>query len=622
MNLNYNLNTTNPLIASLREKLNLTPQKLFQLQTFDPTLITSPLEMRDAEKWIDLLYQLKDTIIGIIPDYDADGILSGSLLYGSLYELGFTDVTLYPPRIDTGYGMSKKSVIELLELNPNITTILTTDNGIAAFDGITYAKELGLKVLVSDHHLGPDPEPPFDVAVNPNRHNDPSTYKGNAGTAVIWKMMVYYALKYYPEKMQAIYDLYPLAGTSLIADVMPMTLENRTLVDMAVKSMRDKVGLYQKSIGHHPKYSRIFEGLTQLWNVFDLNGKLKYGIDEGFLGFSLAPLLNSPRRMFGTSELGFQVFIDMGQDMPPFETATELFNVNETRKTVVNKIATSVIDQIKQKLTSAPPCIVVAVDAKPGIAGLIAGNIQNKFRVPTIVFSNEFFSGTGEIMTQDTLSKSTKVSMAASARSPEGLNIKDALDEINKTSPELLLSYGGHAGAAGVHIKCENLDKFVDACEVVFARIASETNYNVSEIEENELQEGYIFTLHPETSRGKYTFNLNEIHIDQLIELSKFVTSLKPFGNGFPEPVFRIELSKQDFTSGRITLAPIGKNNKKHAKLELPKIKAIFWNIKQETINQLYQDDYQYAYLTGKLATNSFRGVESMQLTVDNIFTE
>ena len=190
---NYMLNSDNPLINALREQLGLDSKTLYDLQTFDPSKITSPLEMKDAQKWVDVLHTRKGTPIGIIPDYDADGVLSGSLLYGALYELGFDDVTLYPPRIDTGYGMSKQSVEELMELNPNIQTILTTDNGIAAFEGVAYAKELGLTVLVSDHHLGSEEEPVFDVAVNPNRHADPSTFKGGAGTVVIWKLMTLYA---------------------------------------------------------------------------------------------------------------------------------------------------------------------------------------------------------------------------------------------------------------------------------------------------------------------------------------------------------------------------------------------------------------------------------------------
>lgn len=615
---NFMLNSDNPLINALREQLQLDSKTLYELQTFDPGKITSPLEMKDAKLWIDVLHSRKGSTIGIIPDYDADGVLSGSLLYAALYELGFDDVTLYPPRIDTGYGMSKQSVEELMELNPNIQTIITTDNGIAAFEGIAYAKSLGLSVLVSDHHLGSEEEPVFDVAVNPNRHNDPSTFKGGAGTVVIWKLMTLYAATYAPEKTSAIYNLFPLAGLSIVADVMPMEAENRTIVHMTVQAFQNKVLMYQAGVGHHPKYRRIFEGLVELWELFEEKGNLKYGIDEGLFGFTLVPMLNSPRRMIGSSRLGFEMFIDFDDSPAPEETAKSLLELNQKRKDTINAISTDVIAKLAQRYENhTPASIVVAVDAKPGIAGLISSKITDRFGVPSLVFATEFFGGTGELMTQERLIESGHEAMSASARSPEGFNIKTALDAVNESVPNILLSYGGHAGAAGARIKCSGFDTFVQTTEAIFGQIAAEIDFNPEEKQRRAIGTSFLFTEPGHYSRSQYQFSQSEVTVDQLIELTKFVKGLKPFGQGFKEPTFTVAINPET-----TELKPLGKAKKgiepKHAKVQLDKMSVIFWNVSDE-IKRHFEDVDKTIYVTGNFNINSFNGIDSIQLIANKV---
>lgn len=610
---NHMLNTDNILIATLRKKLDLTSEKLYQLQSYSPNNITSPLEMKDTQNWVDLLYAHRFDPIGIIPDYDADGVLSGSLLYGALFELGFTDVTIYTPRITTGYGMSETSVKELLELNPNIATILTTDNGIAAFEGIAYAKNLGKTVLVSDHHLGNQKEPNFDSAVNPNRYNDPSTFKGGAGTVVIWKLMVWYAACYAPDKMAAIYNLFPFAGISNIADVMPITDENRTLVKMTVKAFSQKINMHQAKLGHHPKYERLFDGLLELWGLFNENGKLKYGVNEDLFGFSLVPMLNSPRRMTGSSKLGFEMFIDFDESPTPLETAHALDSLNQLRKNTVNEIAACVIDTLlaHYQASNIPACITVAVDTKPGIAGLISSQITNQFGVPSLVFAKEFNIKPGEILTQTDLDSIAPTGMAASARSPEAFNIKTALDAVDTASPGLLDSYGGHAGAAGAHINSMNFEKFVLATETVFAQVAAQIEFDPKQIESHNIGKSFLFTPKGHYSRSTYQFEQDAVSVESLVELTKFVDSLRPFGQGFKEPQFTVAI---DTTCVKPT--PLGKaqvnGHPKHIKFQLTNMSVIYWNVSQTDLERFETADL--IYVTGKFSINSFNGNDSIQL--------
>ena len=610
---NHMLNTDNILIATLRKKLDLTSEKLYQLQSYSPNNITSPLEMKDTQNWVDLLYAHRFDPIGIIPDYDADGVLSGSLLYGALFELGFTDVTIYTPRITTGYGMSETSVKELLDLNPNIATILTTDNGIAAFEGIAYAKKLGKTVLVSDHHLGNQKEPNFDSAVNPNRYNDPSTFKGGAGTVIIWKLMVWYAACYVPDKMAAIYNLFPFAGISNIADVMPITDENRTLVKMTVKAFSQKINMHQAKLGHHPKYERLFDGLIELWGLFNENGKLKYGVNEDLFGFSLVPMLNSPRRMTGSSKLGFEMFIDFDESPTPLETAHALDNLNQLRKNTVNEIAACVIDTLlaRYQASNIPACITVAVDTKPGIAGLISSQITNQFGVPSLVFAKEFNIKPGEILTQADLNSIAPTGMAASARSPEAFNIKTALDAVDTASPGLLDSYGGHAGAAGAHINSTNFEKFVLATETVFAQVAAQIEFDPKQIESRSIGKSFLFTPKGHYSRSTYQFEQDAVSVESLVELTKFVDSLRPFGQGFKEPQFTVAI---DTTSVKPT--PLGKaqvnGHPKHVKFQLTNMSVIYWNVSQTDLERFEAADL--IYVTGKFSINSFNGNDSIQL--------
>lgn len=615
---NFMLNSDNPLINALREQLGLDSQTLYDLQTFDPRKITSPLEMKDAQRWVDVLHTRKGTPIGIIPDYDADGVLSGSLLYAALYELGFNDVTLYPPRITTGYGMSKTSVEELMEMNPNIKTILTTDNGIAAYEGVAYAKSIGCTVLVSDHHLGSEDEPIFDVGVNPNRHNDPSTFKGGAGTVVIWKLMTLYAMTYAPDKIGAMYNLFPLAGLSIVADVMPMEAENRTLVHMTVQAFQNRVLMFQAGQGHHPKYTRIFDGLIELWSLFDEKGNLKYGIDEGLFGFTLVPMLNSPRRMIGSSRLGFEMFIDFDDSPTPQETAINLLELNQKRKDTINSIAAEVIAKLSETYKNhIPACIAVAVDAKAGIAGLISSKITERFGVPSLVFATEFFNGSGELMTQARLIESGHTEMSASARSPEGFNIKTALDKVDESVPNVLLSYGGHAGAAGAKIACASFDLFAQTADAIFGQIAAEIDFNPEERQRRAIGTSFLFTDPGHYSRSKYQFTQKEVTIDQLIALTKFVKGLKPFGQGFKEPSFTVAIN-----TSSSELKPLGKAKKgvlpKHAKLQLDKMSIIFWNISDEYKHHFEEPD-KTIYITGTFNINEFNGKESVQLIANKL---
>ena len=606
----------NQIINQLRYNYKLSNDKLYELTTFDPNKITSPFEMNDALDFINLLAECKFENIGIIPDYDADGILSGSLLYASLFELGFKSITLYTPRIDTGYGMSIQSVDEIRLINPNVNVIITTDNGIAANEGVNYAKSLGIKVLVSDHHIGSENEPNFDVAVNPNKLNDLSTFKGSSGTVVIWKLMVVFAHTYKPESMTSIYNLFPLAGISLISDVMPMIKENRTLVTMTINVLKKgKFELYRlKQYALTEQYARIFDGLIALFDVFEINDSLKYGVDEDFIGFTLAPMLNAPRRMTSTSELGFKLFVQLTNELP-FDIAKELFEVNKQRKELVNTIVQKVVEQIDESYDETPNIIVAAVDTKTGIAGLISSNITNKFNVPSIVFAANFINETGQTLSQAELMKSGKKTLSASARSNEDINLKIMLDNVNEKYPNVLNSYGGHAGAAGLSINVENYDIFIAAINDVFNEALSKLQNEHGNSQNNQSK-----LIKLTTSVIPYfpqAFDVTNEEKEILIETFDFLQSLKPFGEQFREPLFELILPKTDFTSQLIKISTMGAKSN-HLKLVSPNLVAIYWNV-SDKIKEKLNSEFEYISIVGKLSLNEFRGKKTVQIIINDL---
>lgn len=628
------------------------------------------LLMTDAESFIDTLHSLikKNVKFAIIPDYDTDGICSGTILYQSLVLLGCKDVYLYPPSMETGYGMSVASVDDCLSKCPFMPdVIITTDNGIKAFAGIDYAKSKEMIVLVTDHHIGGEVEPNADVLVNPNRmaKEDQYPYASISGSVVIWKLMMAYALNYASsEAYIAICDLVIFAGISTISDVMPLCDENHAMVKFACNRLSDEKWLWAHvhDASYPLSYRLCFLGMISLLNVLRTNNKVKKEVIPDDIGFYLSPILNTPRRMEASSERAFRLFnlsvfdknyeptvlpLDdletesnhrttsaetMQAKLVAFcseshyqfqavsclmQTADQLYQLNEVRKEVLNDLVSDV-NQAFHSMSGMEILqnLAIQVEVSHGLVGLIAGRLSNKYLLPFIVFGSEhdgFY--------------------AASARAPEYISIYGLLTQIDQEYPGLIHQWGGHAQAAGLSVSAENINQFCEIFANKVRRFIEEAFVSLDKYIDQTtstipmLRDYFIWSDIQEFwfSRGNTSANdwyvAKNLTNDEGVQFATFLNDLAPFGAGFDDPdlAFAFCLSKSQYNN---YFRLMGKE-KNHAKLTLHNevgtaLECVFWHTGESLLTQL--DAYFSTHnvligtVSGKLDINEFRGNKKLQL--------
>lgn len=485
------------------------------------------------DELIDTLYSIRDKNITIIPDYDVDGIMAGLINKISLYEFGFKTINLYYPKTSLGYGMSKASVDEVMELWPDTEYILTCDNGINTKTAVDYAYSLGVKTIVTDHHVGNIelyPDKALAV-VNPNRVDKEETYpfKGISGAEVSWKIMQEYAIKYKPEKLEVINSLEVAAGITIISDVMPVINENRKILYDTYNILSDEQILLKNALRMDvtPYYKQFFYSLYNLLKFLKESGDISGEFNYDSIGFVICPLLNSARRMKSESKLGFRVFETMGNE---FDLAVrELRECNRQRKIINNK-AKDKFNMEAQKYSNKNGIVYRDDSIGHGIVGLVSGHISNTLSKPNVV-----------------LTKSNKL-LVGSGRAPEGYDLLSILININKENPNIFVSFGGHKQAAGLSIKEDNYNEFIK----LFNKYAIK--------DENYTNEKLMLTL---DENSYYT-------IDEIKASNKEFDKIKPFSSDVPAPIFKFTFSLKD-------VSEISKlNNKKDS--SLPHLKLKFNN--------------------------------------------
>lgn len=426
-----------------------------------------------------------DEEITFYGDYDVDGVGSVSTGVLSLRKLG-AKVNYYANnRFDEGYGITPGGVHKMLEKYPNTKLIITTDNGIVAFDGVDEANKLGLKVLVTDHH-----EPNKDgllpnalAVVNPKRKDCEYPFKELCGAGVIFKLMLllYQTLG---EDTTFIYELLDIVALATVADMVPLVDENRILVKEGLK--------------YHRKDTRVaFKKLRE-------NLELTL-IDEGTFGYTYGPIINALGRIDGSPEMGVELFITQNPKKMDI-LVDNMVQLNNKRKLLTNEQQAladgMVIDYLEKNNKKLPYVIVLSHETfHEGVVGLVAGRIKEKYHRPTVVVAPHKKVINGE----------EKLVYKGSARSIEGLNLKATLDTISDT----MIGYGGHAMAGGVNILEERLNDFINEIN----KVASE------KLSDEDL--------------------IKKIRIDTILNsrtlTEKMVTDvdkLKPFGMGFSKPLY------------------------------------------------------------------------------------
>ncbi|MGB4118816.1 MAG: single-stranded-DNA-specific exonuclease RecJ [Burkholderiaceae bacterium] len=389
--------------------------------------------------------------ICIVADYDCDGATACAVAVRGLRLLGSNHAHyLVPDRVTDGYGLTPGIAKRVAATGARL--LVTVDNGIASFDGVQTAKELGMQVLITDHHLpalldGRVQVPQADAVVNPNQPGCPFESKSIAGVGV----MFYVLLKTRALMRSAgIFDaatqpkldtLLPLVALGTVADVVKLDANNRRLVAQGLKRIR---------AGHLPA------GMAAL---FQIAGRQTATASTGDFGFAVGPRLNAAGRLADMT-LGIACLIT--DDAAHATTlAQSLDQINRDRKSIegdMREQALAMAEDMLDAADEAPPAICIFdPDFHEGVVGIVASRLKDKMHRPTFVFAMSQAAGAED-------------ELKGSGRSIAGFHLRDALDLIAKRHPSVLLRFGGHAMAAGCTIDADQLDTF----ETAFQQVASE----------------------------------------------------------------------------------------------------------------------------------------------------
>ena len=460
-----------------------------------------PLLMADMEKGASvMLTSIKNgDKIRIIGDYDVDGICSSYILLSGLKLLGGDVDCVLPDRIKDGYGLSVKLVDDAN--SDEITTIITCDNGIAAVDQIAHAKDLGMTVVVTDHHEVPFEEdgtlrkeilPPADAVIDPKRQDGAYPFKEICGAVVAFKFLkVLFDLSDFDGDTEDFFtEMLTFAGIATVCDVMELKDENRVIVKKSLEYIQNTVNIGLKALIH-------------------VNGLEEKKLSSYHYGFIIGPCLNATGRLdLATRALSLFTCKDADEAA---QIATDLKNLNDSRKDMTQKgvdLASDMVMKMADEQGMPKVIVLFLPDVHESIAGIIAGKIKERFYRPTIVLTKAESGAKG------------------SGRSIESY---DMFEELTKCK-ELFTKFGGHKMAAGLSLKEENI-------EVLRKRLN-----NNCELTEDDFEP----VLHLDM-----VMPLKYASIDLVREFS----ILEPFGNGNPKPVF----AQKDVSllSGRI----LGKNS-------------------------------------------------------------
>lgn len=463
----------------------------------------SPFEFKNMQKSVEILKKSIENHekICIYGDYDADGVTATALIFN--YLKNYTQNIMYyiPDREIEGYGLNTNSINKLHSLNVNL--IITVDNGISAHNEIKYAYELGMKVIVTDHHKIPEILPKCEAIIDPwleksLNNNWDMKFHNFAGVGVAYKFIQ--AFELLNNKNINLYDYLDLVALGSIGDSMELFGETRYLVKRGLSKISNSKNTGVKNL---------------VINNFNLKEDYeKININSIDVAFKLVPKINSSGRI-ESSETALKLFIsDNNQECSEICRKLQVFNNN--RKEIELKIIIDIMNEIRKNPSIIYQKVIILAGDNwhPGVIGIVASRILEYYGKPCILISRSF---------------NNSVLARGSCRSIEGFSIYNLIS----SCAEYLESFGGHTLAAGMSLKPENIDKFRD-------KILK----NLENIDINNLKLNIDLEL-----------KIPEISVELLDEIG----FLEPFGNGNPEPVFVIRKLKLH------KIIPIGQGN--HMKL-------------------------------------------------------
>lgn len=428
--------------------------------------------------------------IMIVADFDTDGATSCAVAIRGLTAMGVKHIDyIVPNRFVHGYGLTPELLADIPEENqPEL--LITVDNGIASVAGVEEAHKRGIKVIVTDHHLPGEALPHADAIINPNQQGDNFPSKNMAGVGVCFYLLLglrqylrqqgWFEQQNFPEPKLT--DLLDLVALGTVADVVPLDRLNRTLVTLGITRMRKSLAC---------------AGINA---IIQVAGKQITNLATTDLGFAVAPRLNAAGRM---EDMGLGINTLLTDDFDEALNAAQLLDQINLERRAVEKDMQDQALQMLEKMSfdiDEQPLAYCLYDANwhQGVVGLLASRIKERQHRPVIAFAP---GDDGEIK--------------GSARSIPGVHIRDVLALVAANKPNLLSKFGGHAMAAGLTLKEQDLEAFErELLQVLEEQIEADV------LEQNINSDGEIS------------------HNDISLTVAELLPTAVPWGQGFPEPQF------------------------------------------------------------------------------------
>ncbi len=430
-------------------------------------------DMKDSVARIEKAISSKEKIL-IFGDYDVDGITGTAILVHILRLLKADVVFRLPNRVEDGYGLSEKFIEKFAE--QNISLVITVDCGISCHDVIKKLKDIGIETIITDHHTIPEKYPTDAHTILHPKYKSGYPFKDLTGAGVALKLAHALIKNNFPKEERATHliPLIDLAALGTVADLGPLKDENWIIVRKGLENLANT-----KWVG--------------LKKIIELSGVKDRKFDSSIIGYYIAPRINAAGRI-SDPHLALNLLLQESMSKEVDSMGGKLEELNEKRK----EMTFEAIEQAKELFSDSSPAILIAEDKSwhVGILGLIAGKLAERYNKPAIMMQD-----LGDIL-------------VASARSPEYFNIIEALTANSK----YLISYGGHAQAAGFNIKKSQLANFKKAiAKYTKVKIANKMTKKILEIDCEIM--------------GK------EINLDFFNKLEK----LKPFGIENSQPTFLLK---------------------------------------------------------------------------------